>query len=199
MNAIHSFWSVPFYNNKNNCGWLDIKYFYYSWAFSCLQIKKHYKKIVLYTDSKGKEILIDILQLPYDEVYLNLDVIPSHYSSFYSIGKLYAIAHQNEPFIHFDGDVFIWDYLSSLDGVEVFTQNLETDLPFNKLAYENIIEKCPFIPNFLNKKIVQECGFASNNLGIIGGTNYEFLKYYSSLSLNFIDQNIDTLKVLDAE
>jgi hypothetical protein len=95
--------------------------------------------------------------------------------------------------------VFIWDYLSSLDGVEVFTQNLETDLPFNKLAYENIIEKCPFIPNFLNKKIVQECGFASNNLGIIGGTNYEFLKYYSSLSLNFIDQNIDTLKVLDAE
>ena len=80
-NIIHSFWSLPSNKDKttehdrNNGGFLSEKHHAMSWALSCLSWKKHYGRILLFTDIKGKEWLIDKLQLPYDEVNVCLDNI----------------------------------------------------------------------------------------------------------------------------
>lgn len=192
MTALHSFWSLPFISSNNNCGWLDKKYFYYSWVFSCLQIKKNYSSFNLHTDNLGKKIFIDTLKLPYDDVILSLNKIPKQDNIFWSISKLHVFSEQKEPFIHFDGDVFIWKPLLNLHNYALFAQNLEIDLSYNNLAYDHVISQCDFIPHFFQD--LKNQGINSCNFGIIGGNDYEYFNYYSRLSLNFIERNSNILK-----
>lgn len=197
MKAIQSFWTTPFLSNPT-CGWLDRKYFFYSWAFSCLQIKKYYNTFELYTDSLGKKILIDHLKLPYDKVFVSLNDLPKEESIFWTLSKIYVCSLQREPFIHFDGDIFIWENLSSIKDFNIFGQNLEIDLYFNKVAFENIIPLCEYVPDFLDEYRVKNANFNSCNLGIFGGNDYEFLNKYSESCLDFIKKNSKSLIGIDS-
>lgn len=59
MKIVQSFWSKPIQmalslNNARSFGrWRSKKYFYMSWALSCLTFKKHYPTIELVTDEYG--------------------------------------------------------------------------------------------------------------------------------------------------
>lgn len=72
MKIIQSYWSKPMRINDNteavyrsNGGWCKKIYFYASWALSCLRLAKMYDDVELYTDSYGKHILYEMLELPY--------------------------------------------------------------------------------------------------------------------------------------
>lgn len=73
MRIIQSAWSCDQENILNsNFGWLAPEYNLVSWTLSCLQLRQFYPDVVLYCDSIYKELLIDQLQLPYNEVVCTL-------------------------------------------------------------------------------------------------------------------------------
>lgn len=80
MKIIQTFWSKPlFHSNQNVCqnryqgGWLNYRYFLLSMAYSCLTISRYYPHLELYTDTFGKSLFKDILQLPYYRYHTILD------------------------------------------------------------------------------------------------------------------------------
>ena len=66
MKIIQSYWTKPnlkkanlHISDRNNGGWLDKRYNYFSWALSCLTLRELYKEVELYTDEQGAELLIN--------------------------------------------------------------------------------------------------------------------------------------------
>jgi len=114
MEIIQSFWTKPLLEVKNNsfslksnAGWYNCHLNFISWTYSCLTLIKHYKNLTLYTDKFGKIILIDLLNLPYTNVEVKLDVLKNYNSDLWALGKLYTYSIQNKPFIHVDADIYI--------------------------------------------------------------------------------------------
>src|SRR5215213_9355428 len=105
MKIVQSFWTKPFLqagefliDSRMNGGWLDRKYNYFSWALSCLQLRKYYSEVELVTDNLGKFILIDCMQLPYTKVVVRLNEIDHYDSSLWALGKIFAYSLQTTPF-----------------------------------------------------------------------------------------------------
>ncbi len=111
MNIIQSFWAqrdIPaHYSGAVNPNlWPSLKYELLSRAYSCLQATKYYPSVQLYTDSYGKSILIDALELPYTAVYTSLDdIVPAH-PELWIEGFLHTLSQQTEPFVYVHGDLF---------------------------------------------------------------------------------------------
>ena len=61
MKFIQTFWSAGLDPLKHGFGWSHPEYNLMSWALSCLSLRRHYDHVVLYTDSIGKHVLIDLL------------------------------------------------------------------------------------------------------------------------------------------
>lgn len=83
-----------------------------SWAMSCVlsvgRAARHFKKLVLVTDDKGKSILGPTgFKLPFTEVNTALNGIPKRLSFLPMIGKLYAYREMKTPFLHLDFDLFL--------------------------------------------------------------------------------------------
>ena len=115
MKIVQSFWSKPHsdalinvWESRSHGGWLDDKYHYMSWALSSYQLRKYYDEVELVTDAAGKELLIDILNLPYTNVVVKLDEINDYDRDLWALGKVYTYSLQQSPFLHVDGDIFIW-------------------------------------------------------------------------------------------
>ena len=130
MKIVQTFWSGNRSVNdylQNKAGWLSPEYHWMAWALSVLQLKKFYPAVELVTDELGKYILIDLLQLPYTSVRTDLETALRPYPhDLWAMAKIYAYSIQEAPFLHVDGDVFIWklfdDHLLEADLV---AQNLE--------------------------------------------------------------------------
>jgi len=104
---IHSLWSTPStINNFDNK--YDIKYLtknFYSYLFSVLLIKKLGYKIELYCDKDAYDIYSLI---PYDNIHLVDFDNDGVDSKFWIYGKIKTHTLINEPYIHIDGDVFMF-------------------------------------------------------------------------------------------
>jgi len=111
MKIIQSFWSGNRTDFKNDFGWYSNKYHWISWILSSNQLSKHHSNLELYTDTFGYEILIKKLDLPYTKVYVVLDELNSYNPNLWAISKIKTYELQTEPFLHVDGDVFVWDSL----------------------------------------------------------------------------------------
>ena len=70
------------------------------WALSCLQLRKYYPEVVLYTDKVGAEMLIDTLKLPYTEVACEFDKFNDIHKDLWALPKIHAYASQHTPFLH---------------------------------------------------------------------------------------------------
>lgn len=142
---------------------------------------KTYGKIELFTDAQGKELFIDILKLPYNNfeiVFNDLDInVPP---SIWAYSKIITYSLQKEPYIHIDGDVYLWkklpqEYLTA----PVFFQHIEneTNCDYPKVyAYPKKI----ITDNF---KITPSCWKAgyrkAYNCGIVGVNDLSAMKYYT--------------------
>lgn len=74
-------------------------------ALSVAYLKRLGEKVVLHTDSLGNRVLS---HLPYDEIHLTLDEMPSEISPrFWAASKFVALSREQGPCVHIDGDVFI--------------------------------------------------------------------------------------------
>ena len=141
MKIIQSFWSQNQINPlESNYGWLSETHNWLSWILSANQLSKFYK-VELYTDQKGYEILIEKLKLPYHKVHIVLDELNHYDKSLWAIPKIKTYSLQNEPFLHIDGDVFIWkEFSKELMNGNLITQNLEATTEYYEEMWNDIYQ-----------------------------------------------------------
>lgn len=190
MRIIQTFWTQ---NNKANSilikgGWLSNEAFYMCWALSCLNAKKHYGNIELYTDKGGYDVLIKQFNLPYDKVHIVFtdEISKKIPEKLWSLSKIYTYSLQKEPFIHIDGDFIFWEKIN-FDNKLLF-QNLEK----NDIIYKNSYDFIKSVNNKIEKKSFAECvntPYISRavNMGIFGCKDTSFSKQYSHNVFQFVD------------
>ena len=182
-----------FENDKNNkWGWPSNKYHFMSWALSCLTIKTIYPNIELVTDYNGARLLVDQLKLPYSEIHTDLDTISNYSPKIWALGKIHAYSIQKDPFIHVDGDVFLWKRFSSkLENSPLIAQNIDKyNINEYFKALQHLKKHSIILPKeLLAFKKLEDINF-SHNAGILGGMDIDFFSYYSKKVQSFIGDNL---------
>ena len=189
MKFIQTFWSAGLDPLKHGFGWSHPEYNLMSWALSCLSLRRHYDHVVLYTDSIGKHVLIDLLHLPYTEVNVVFDdfeCLPQHWA----LAKIYTYSLQKEPFIHVYGDVYLSHPLSNdVLSAPLVAQNKEVGTDY----YQNMINRIVNNPNIKLPDCIgtslSNNSLFSYNMGIFGGTNVSFIGNYCCQACEFINAN----------
>jgi hypothetical protein len=112
----------------------------------------------------------------------------------WALGKIYSYQMQDEPFLHIDSDIFIWNSFStSLTDASLITQNIETKSRDYATTFNNLYEILHYIPEYLKELKSREFIHCSNT-GIIGGTNIDFFQVYTKEVFEFINKNFDILQ-----
>jgi hypothetical protein len=196
MKIIHSFWSKPNlvkstsqFEKRTNGGWTEKKYYYMSWALSCLKFKKHYGNIELITDKLGKELFIDKLELPYSSVVVKLDELNDNHHDLWAISKLLSYTLQDTPFLHVDGDVYIWEEMKTLKNKPLVAQNEDYDFSFYYEVWNDLMNNFDYIPDYMLDDIKEQKVIRAANAGVFGGTDVTFIKEFAYEALDFLDKN----------
>ena len=200
MKIVHSFWSKPSIvidngtNEKTFGGWRHKRYQYMSWALSCLTFKRYYPNIELVTDLAGKKILIDQLKLPYTSVKVELDCLNTYPEKLWALGKLFAYGLQNEPFIHVDNDIFIWEkFNDEIEKAQLLAQHVDDEEGHYSFAIKHLKERGMIFPSVIQTDLEIYNRFNASNAGIIGGNNIDFFKEYVKLAFEFVDANFNKI------
>jgi len=171
--------------------------YWYCWAWSFLSASKHTKQFELYTDSRGADILVGALGLPYTKVNFTLDNVENKYMY---LGKIKTYAAQTEPFLHIDGDVVFREYfpssLSNLYGQHYawWLKNLYQNTLV--MLFNNNFEAIPEEFKQLNVLNMQKVDFGYLNAGVFGGTDLDLIKDCANKTLLFFE-NKTNKKLLD--
>ncbi len=205
MKIIQSLWVKPSLkkanlniSDRNKGGWIDKKYNYMSWALSCLQFKKYYDKVELVTDTLGYDLLINKLGLPYTKVDVCLDVLNDYHPDLWALGKIYAYSIQNEPFIHADGDIFIYKkFEDSFEKSALIAQNIEQGFRYYDEVFKLLEDNFEYIPNFLRESKIKNNEIVSVNAGLLGGSDLDFIKEYTTEAFKFVDNNTSKLEKIN--
>ncbi len=191
MRIVQTLWTGSQVGNllDNHGGWASPEYHWMSWALSSALLRRQYDEVELYTDELGKAVLIDELQLPYTKVHLAFDDTFQIPDRLFSLAKIHTFSLQQTPFLHVDGDLFIWKaFPERLLEAAVISSNLEKNLFFNKTILEEVHQHFPYLPEHIKNVHLQGDIFASN-AGIIGGKDLTFIREYCQHALEFIEHN----------
>jgi hypothetical protein len=204
MKIVQSFWSKPFLhadadeNARFKGGWLHQRYHLYSWALSCCSFGQFYKQVELVTDTPGKALLIDLLELPYTKVTVALDDLQDYPTRLWALGKLKAYALQDEPFLHADSDVYIWKKIpEEVTAADVFAQNEEIDFPRYMEVFEVIRQQFAKVPPALVNVYNNSSRIMALNAGIIGGNDIDFFRAFTQQAFDLVNANLDKLETVD--
>lgn len=192
MKVVQTFWSGPNGTNRPmdiHGGWASPEYNLMSWVLSALLLRRHYDQLELYTDELGKRILIDILGLPYTKVHIVFDHNFKIHPGLFALAKIKTYSLQDEPFVHVDGDLFLWNPLpENIANAGLIASNVELDLYFNKNVLEEMEEHFQYIPGHL-KNVSRQDHIFSSNAGIFGGSNIAFIKKYCAMAHQLVAKN----------
>ena len=191
IKIVQSYWSKG-YNNMPNFGWAHRAAHFMCLALSCLQLRAYYDEVELITDEIGCELLIKKLKLPYTSVKVTLDTLnlPSYV---WTAGKFEAYKAQDRPFIHVDGDIFIWNkFPSRIENAGLISQNIERNYPFNI----DLLKEMTDLNFIFPLPIHQEEDMIEANMGIAGGHNLEFIQEYCNTAETFLESNFEKLSSL---
>jgi len=159
-----------------------------SWALSCLKLSEYYECVELITDRYGKYLLVDCLDLPYSNTEIKLDFLDKYPHDLWAISKIYSYGLQNEPFLHVDGDVFIWQEIDQkMNQKPLVAQNIEYNLNLYHKALKIVTRKFKKLPDVLYNQ--KESKIYSINAGVVGGTNINFFKNFTKCAFSIIDNN----------
>ncbi|MES5134382.1 DUF6734 family protein [Prevotella amnii] len=193
MKIIQSFWSKPLlksdkesYQNRLNGGWPNLRYALAATSYSCLTLKKFYEDVELYTDDFGMHLFKDVLQLPYTKFHNVLNDLDMD-ELFWAYGKIVTYSLQNEPFLHIDNDIFIYNrFPDKIEEAELACQNIEWITPKTTDDYTEALEflrqNVPTCPNII---FDTECRQAVN-MGLFGGNNIDFIRRYAHSAMEGI-------------
>lgn len=192
MKVIQSFWTGQQESTKNTFGWNAPEYHWLGWILSANQLSKYYD-VELYTDKLGYHYLIECLNLPYSKVHVILDELNHYKSNLWALPKIKAYSLQKEPFLHVDGDVFIWEaFPDQLLKQKLITQNLEVTTNYYQSIWEIIAPNLSYLPEEMMPYVSGREKYACN-MGIVGGTDIEFFQKYTQKSFEFVDRNTESI------
>jgi hypothetical protein len=205
MKIVQSLWTKPSLkkvnlNNfdRNMGGWSKRQYNYMSWALSCLRFREHYDEVELITDELGAEMLIGKLNLPYTRVRTELDQLNHYHPDLWALGKIYAYSVQDAPFLHADGDVYIWSkFEERIETAPLAAQNEEVNFPCYAEAFKELETKFHFLPNAVHWDREVNKGFTGINAGVLGGNRVDLINHYAREAFKFIDNNVDFLSSIN--
>jgi len=146
-------------------------------------------------------VLIDELQLPYSKVHVVLDEIDFP-RMLWAYVKLYTYSIQKDPFLHVDGDVFIWKKLIEPEDkhkLGLIVQNIEEADHFYRPLYNDLIKKEFEFPEAIQQELDTRLPLFSVNAGIIGGTDLQFFKEYTTRAFKFINNNLSKFALINQE
>ena len=92
---------------KDSFGWLSAQHHLMGWALSSLKLKKIYPTVNLHTDNASIALLKNEIGLPYTNFFDDYSTIKCQ-PGLWALPKLLTYAKQDNPFLHVDGDVFVW-------------------------------------------------------------------------------------------
>lgn len=170
----HSFWDLGYSELTDNL--------YNMHKLSALLALKNYGNITLITTKRGLEFLKGI---PYTNIELFEDEIDPKLKNTWSISKIYAykqISKKEEPFLHIDYDVFLFKKLPEwFNSSKIVTQNIE-NFKRVRTAYDlnKFFNNCPNT-GIINPNIRYAC-----NMGIFGGSDFEFFNLYTEKVLELV-------------
>lgn len=183
---------------RDSFGWAAAEYHLMSWTLSCLQLKKYHKNVYLYANSKAARILIDILELPYDKVFITHDNLKLNNPSLWALPKIHTYSMQESPFLHVDGDVFIFaPFEDKLLNGELIVQNIENVVDRSFGMHEKILNNLEYVPECVKDQLCSGNAIYSINAGILGGNNIDFIREYAKLSFAYVERNISSLDMLN--
>lgn len=187
MKVVYSYWETGD-GLKKPGNWLNSRFMLSSIVISVLNSYKHYGRVEMVTDTRSK-LWVEKLGLPFESIKTDLDELDRYHKNSWALGKIKAYSIQNEPFMHVDLDVILYEALSDkLVSNELYVQNLEpfTTAPYNKtyLPYIDLLKK-----HGENLPI----GFYDTkhafNLGIYGCNNINFNNLFCDSVFKFINNN----------
>ena len=161
-----------------------------SMAYSCLLLKRNNpdKQLIFYGNETIVRLFEKLFRLPYDE-YRVVKCTGEYANWFYCWPKIVTYQDQNEPFIHIDTDVFMWEPIPQrLLIAPLVAQHRERDANFYMEVYKQIGIDCIQLPRYL-----EECNdgkyINSYNAGLLGGNDIDFFKSYLNEIVKFLDVN----------
>lgn len=185
---------------KYNFGWAAPEYHLMGWALSCLQLKHFYKDVDLYCNSKAGSLLIDQLGLPYSNVHVTHDDFNIVNEKLWALPKVFTYSLQDEPFLHLDGDFFLFKKLpDSLLGGELIAQNIEVASNYYLTTQTELMKHFTYFPDCVKKDFDSTNSFRAVNAGILGGSNIAFIKEYTELAFKYINKNARQLFSINAD
>lgn len=205
MLAVWSHWSKPFAARPGG-GWPTLAHYLMSCVLSVETARSHFDGTRLVTDAVGKEMLVDGVELRFDDVRLELSEIEEYDPGWWVLGKVQAFRTQDEPFVHIDNDVFLWNGLPErLTNADVLAQNPEhftDESDYYQLAELEAVRRYPY--GWLPKE-VEWCRSLygvhqrSLNTGIYGGHRVDFIQYCAELLFEMLDHrgNRDAIAKID--
>ncbi len=156
---------------------------YMSWALSLLQLKKFGYRVHLHTDQPGKEILLDRLQLSYDQVMVQEPDFDKSY--FQTSCKITVCRSQKEPFVFIDGDLFLWEPIPKESlRADLICQNLELD-SLDMWCYNQRLAKLGIELKPENETI---------HTGVLGFQNSKHISKYAESLFAFLKENRERFK-----
>jgi hypothetical protein len=171
-----------------------------SWALSCLQLKKIYGNITLHSNSAGAELLVETLKLPYSEVYTTHDALKLPDLNLWALPKIYTYALQNKPFLHIDGDVFLFDKLpDQLLQSPLIAQNIEVSTEYYSSTQKQLMKHLTYFPSCVKNDFYSGIPVSAVNAGILGGSDIDFIKYYTTEAINYINRNVSHLQSINTD
>ncbi|WP_340063533.1 DUF6734 family protein [Ascidiimonas aurantiaca] len=195
MRIVQTFWSGKKPDPlRSYYGWAAPKYHWLGWILSSNQLIKYYDEVELYTDRQGYDILINKLKLPYTKVHVGLDELNTYDSDLWALPKIYTYSLQDEPFLHVDGDVFVWErFPDDLLTSPLIAQNLERETKHYKKMLEGLNKHILFYPPEIQEEFDKGETVKMYNMGITGGNNIAFFKEYVKKAFDFVDKNAPVL------
>lgn len=185
---------------KEGFGWCRPEYNLMSWALSCLQLKKLYGNVELYSDDKGADLLVDKLGLPYTTVHTNFNSFDNVNDKLWALPKLYTYSLQTSPFLHIDGDVFLFEELpSKLLKSGLIAQNPEVATEYYIETQKQLTEHFTYFPTTVKDDFESGIPIKAVNAGILGGTNINFFQEYTEEAFRYVKLNKEHLNNIDAE
>lgn len=187
MKIVQTLWLPDIENSISyKGGWPSPEYHWMSWALSCLLLYEQYPEIDLYTTDAGRDVLIEKLDLPYTSVH----ILPENRlisTDNWALAKLLTYQQQTSPFLHVDGDVFIWKPFSqALLGSELIVQNIETDRTVYEGALQRVFSPMQSVADKFNTSLIppKTSDIMACNAGILGGNDLDFIQAYTQLAIN---------------
>lgn len=185
MKVIFSYWQ------SNNHFFCDIEI---AKTANLLAQKQGYKTC-LYTDEIGYLLLKN--SVPYDEIKLfDKDLLSNFNTSIWSLGKILAMRETNEPFIHLDFDLFLFNSIEKYIQSDFFSLNFEpwvSSLNF----FKNSVKEIYYL--FPDKNQLNINSYDSYNFAIAGGYNYNKINLVCDQIINLAINNQEELKQFDKD